>query len=94
MAELKVGMIGLDTSHVSAFVKLLNDPTNEFHVPGAGCNNPEPQPRARNNIILSIALHLLIPGNLFVQFQHIIQTGINSQCHSHVHHPQADINTA
>ena len=27
-------MIGLDTSHVSAFVKLLNDPTNEFHVPG------------------------------------------------------------
>ena len=34
MAELKVGMIGLDTSHVSAFVKLLNDPTNEFHVPG------------------------------------------------------------
>ena len=35
MSELKVGMIGLDTSHVSAFVKLLNDPTNEFHVPGA-----------------------------------------------------------
>ena len=34
MSELKVGMIGLDTSHVSAFVKLLNDPTNEFHVPG------------------------------------------------------------
>lgn len=34
MSELKVGMIGLDTSHVSAFVNLLNDPTNEFHVPG------------------------------------------------------------
>jgi len=34
MSELKVGMIGLDTSHVSAFVKLLNNPTNEFHVPG------------------------------------------------------------
>ncbi len=34
MAELKVGMIGLDTSHVSAFVNLLNDPANEFHVPG------------------------------------------------------------
>ena len=35
MAELKIGMIGLDTSHVSAFVKLLNNPDNEFHVPGA-----------------------------------------------------------
>ncbi|MBE6368227.1 MAG: gfo/Idh/MocA family oxidoreductase [Lentisphaerae bacterium] len=34
MSELKVGMIGLDTSHVSAFVQLLNDPSNEFHVPG------------------------------------------------------------
>ena len=35
MSELKVGMVGLDTSHVSAFVKLLNNPTDEFHVPGA-----------------------------------------------------------
>ncbi len=34
MAELKVGMVGLDTSHVTAFADLLNDPKNEFHVPG------------------------------------------------------------
>jgi hypothetical protein len=32
---MKIGMIGLDTSHCPAFVKLLNDPANEFHVPGA-----------------------------------------------------------
>ena len=32
---LKIGMIGLDTSHCPAFVKLLNDADNEFHVPGA-----------------------------------------------------------
>jgi predicted dehydrogenase len=31
---LKIGMIGLDTSHVSAFSKLLNDPAQEYHVPG------------------------------------------------------------
>ncbi|MDD5597579.1 MAG: Gfo/Idh/MocA family oxidoreductase [Victivallaceae bacterium] len=35
MANLKVGMIGLDTSHCPAFVKLLNNADNEFHVPGA-----------------------------------------------------------
>ncbi len=35
MSTLKIGMIGLDTSHCPAFVKLLNDSTNEFHVPGA-----------------------------------------------------------
>ncbi|MHB9137859.1 MAG: Gfo/Idh/MocA family oxidoreductase, partial [Victivallaceae bacterium] len=32
---MKIGMIGLDTSHCPAFVKLLNDATNEFHVPGS-----------------------------------------------------------
>jgi predicted dehydrogenase len=32
--EIKIGMVGLDTSHVVAFTKLLNDPKNEFHVPG------------------------------------------------------------
>ncbi|MCE9588918.1 MAG: Gfo/Idh/MocA family oxidoreductase [Planctomycetes bacterium] len=31
---LRIGMIGLDTSHVVAFTKLLNDPKNEAHVPG------------------------------------------------------------
>jgi hypothetical protein len=33
-AELKVGIIGLDTSHAVAFTKLLNDPANKDHVPG------------------------------------------------------------
>lgn len=32
---LRLGMIGLDTSHVIAFTKLLNDPANPDHVPGA-----------------------------------------------------------
>jgi predicted dehydrogenase len=33
-AELRVGIIGLDTSHVIAFTKSLNDPTSPDHVPG------------------------------------------------------------
>ncbi|MBI2928445.1 MAG: Gfo/Idh/MocA family oxidoreductase [Verrucomicrobia bacterium] len=33
-ADLRIGMIGLDTSHVTAFTKLLNDPTDKNHVPG------------------------------------------------------------
>ncbi len=32
---LRLGIIGLDTSHVVAFTKLLNDPANPEHVPGA-----------------------------------------------------------
>jgi hypothetical protein len=35
MSYLKIGMIGLDTSHCPAFAKLLNEEDNEFHVPGA-----------------------------------------------------------
>ncbi len=31
---IKVGIIGLDTSHVVAFTQLLNDPKNPNHVPG------------------------------------------------------------
>ncbi|GGD87726.1 Gfo/Idh/MocA family protein [Paenibacillus nasutitermitis] len=31
---LKLGMIGLDTSHVSAFAALLNDPDHPYHVAG------------------------------------------------------------
>src|SRR5262245_18211271 len=34
MPDLRIGMIGLDTSHVVAFTKLLNDPKNEHHVAG------------------------------------------------------------
>jgi len=33
--RLRVGLIGLDTSHTVAFTKLLNDPGNEHHVGGA-----------------------------------------------------------
>lgn len=33
-AELRLGMIGLDTSHVTAFTELLNNPKNPKHVPG------------------------------------------------------------
>jgi predicted dehydrogenase len=34
-ADLRVGMIGLDTSHVVAYLNSLNDPKNKDHVPGA-----------------------------------------------------------
>src|SRR4051812_8906902 len=33
--ELRVGLIGLDTSHTIAFARLLNDPKNKEHVEGA-----------------------------------------------------------
>ena len=33
-ADLRIGMIGLDTSHVIAFTQVLNDPANAKHVPG------------------------------------------------------------
>ena len=34
-AVLKVGMVGLDTSHGVAFTKILNDTSDDNHVPGA-----------------------------------------------------------
>ncbi|HSH17034.1 MAG TPA: Gfo/Idh/MocA family oxidoreductase [Verrucomicrobiae bacterium] len=34
-ADLRVGMIGLDTSHVTAFAKIMNDPAEKDFVPGA-----------------------------------------------------------
>lgn len=34
-ADLKIGIIGLDTSHVTAFTRILNDPSHPDHVPGA-----------------------------------------------------------
>ena len=34
-ADLKIGLIGLDTSHATAFTEILNDPTAKDHVPGA-----------------------------------------------------------
>ena len=34
-AEIKVGIIGLDTSHSPAFTRILNDPSHPGHVPGA-----------------------------------------------------------
>lgn len=33
-AELRLGMVGLDTSHATAFTKLINDPTDKDYVPG------------------------------------------------------------
>ncbi len=33
--ELRLGMIGLDTSHVLRFTELLNDPSRPDHIPGA-----------------------------------------------------------
>lgn len=33
-AELRLGMIGLDTSHCTAFTQLFNDPNDKNHVPG------------------------------------------------------------
>ena len=32
--HLRLGMIGLDTSHVIAFTRILNDTSNADHVPG------------------------------------------------------------
>jgi hypothetical protein len=34
-AEIRLGIVGTDTSHVIAFTKILNDPKNKDHVPGA-----------------------------------------------------------
>jgi predicted dehydrogenase len=34
-AEIRVGIIGTDTSHVPAFTKLLNDSSSPDHIPGA-----------------------------------------------------------
>ncbi|MDB4652882.1 Gfo/Idh/MocA family oxidoreductase [Akkermansiaceae bacterium] len=33
--SIRIGMIGLDTSHVTAFSKIINDPTTKNHVKGA-----------------------------------------------------------
>jgi predicted dehydrogenase len=33
--DLRIGIIGFDTSHVLAFTRLLNDPADPYHVPGA-----------------------------------------------------------
>ncbi len=32
--DIRIGMIGLDTSHVTAFARLLHDPADRAHVPG------------------------------------------------------------
>jgi hypothetical protein len=33
-ADIRIGMIGLDTSHVAQYLGILNDPKNKDHVPG------------------------------------------------------------
>lgn len=34
-ADLRIGLVGLDTSHVTAFTRALHDPGHKDHVPGA-----------------------------------------------------------
>ena len=34
-ADLRLGIVGTDTSHVTAFAKVLNDPSSADHIPGA-----------------------------------------------------------
>ena len=34
-ADLRIGMIGLDTSHATAFTEILNNPAAKDHVAGA-----------------------------------------------------------
>ena len=34
-ADIRLGLIGLDTSHVTAFTDVLNNPQHKDHVPGA-----------------------------------------------------------
>jgi len=34
MEEIKIGIIGVDTSHVTAFTKVINDASDPYHVPG------------------------------------------------------------
>ena len=33
-ADMRLGIIGTDTSHVVAFTRVLNDPANPDHIPG------------------------------------------------------------
>ncbi len=33
-ADIRIGILGTDTSHTEAFAKLLNDPSNPQHIPG------------------------------------------------------------
>src|SRR6202012_1673732 len=34
-ADIRIGIIGTDTSHATAFTRILNDPSSPDHVPGA-----------------------------------------------------------
>ena len=36
MKQLKIGMIGLDTSHAAAFARVFNHEEDPFHIPEAG----------------------------------------------------------
>ena len=38
--EIRIGLIGLDTSHVTAFTKIINDPKAEGHWPMHGSRPP------------------------------------------------------
>ena len=51
VGELRIGIIGFDTSHVPAFTRLLNDPSDPFHVPGGRvvCGYPSFSPDLRSS---------------------------------------------
>ncbi|MBN2642357.1 MAG: Gfo/Idh/MocA family oxidoreductase [Victivallales bacterium] len=49
--NLKIGMVGLDTSHCPAFVNLLNDKNNQFHIPN--CEIVKAFPGGSENFSLS-----------------------------------------
>lgn len=34
MSDIRIGIIGFDTSHVPAYTKVINDPSDQFYVPG------------------------------------------------------------
>lgn len=54
---LRIGMIGLDTSHCLAFTRLLNDPNHKDHIPG--CRVTEVYPKGSPDIQSSVSR---VPG--------------------------------
>lgn len=54
---IKVGVIGLDTSHAPAFVKVMNDPSGKDHVPG--CRVVAAYPKGSPDIESSVSR---VPG--------------------------------
>ena len=47
--DLRIGMVGLDTSHVTAFTRILNDKSAKDHIPGPVGTQTAPEPKANPN---------------------------------------------